>query len=126
MAEYYSKEITWLLKNLLKAGLIYERRISKIGNSGGVYVHKDLIGRMARIIIIPLEEKQGVVTSKKNKETNIGNFDTESWKKDMNEMFENLKNRISELEKERLGENPIPSELPQDPDRFNIDTGRKE
>lgn len=117
--EHYSKDIQWLLKNILKAGLIFERRISKIGNSGCVYVHKDLAGRMARIIVIPLEEKQGIVKSRTNEETKIGNFDTEKWKKDMTDTIENLRKRIYELENDEVKEE---MSEPKEEGRFKIDT----
>ncbi len=50
------KETDRFLRDLLSKGLIYEKTVSKCTpTSGAVYLHKSLIGRKFRIILIPID-----------------------------------------------------------------------
>lgn len=50
------KETDRFLRDLLSKGLIYEKVVSKCTpTSGAVYLHKSLIGRKFRVILIPID-----------------------------------------------------------------------
>ncbi len=50
------KETDRFLRDLLSKGLIYEKIVSKCTpTSGAVYLHKSLIGRRFRVILIPID-----------------------------------------------------------------------
>lgn len=50
------KETDRFLRDLLSKGLIYEKTVSKCTpTSGAVYLHKSLVGRKFRVILIPID-----------------------------------------------------------------------
>lgn len=82
------------LKNLLTKGMIYERKVYRENSgSGKINVHKSLIGKKYRIILMPMDE-EGELDGKRPKP------DLVSLKEEALEAeIKTLKEKIEDLEK---------------------------
>lgn len=122
------KETDRFLRDLLSKGLIYEKVVSKCTpTSGAVYLHKSLIGRKFRVILIPIDS---------DVDLNKGYIKVESEKYNrMKDELARLKQTVKTiLEKQETSEEEVVGLLPgitekevrEDTGLIHIDTEAKE
>lgn len=123
MSKVALKETDWFLSKLLKAGLMFVKKVHKgTGTSGAIYLPKYLVGKTIKIIIIPVDDEEKELLDPKKKDArikaNTDQFEFEMMKKRVRELEEYITSKKNHHEeKEEKKPEPI-----KDPKRFKIDT----